>query len=119
MFDNLLKFFAKIWASLKKIWVAFLDFTKYIKNWFIANYKVVIKKYPRAKPIALKVKENLKNKNFNTLDLGMTGKGTVIKTFYDEQTGEILEDHTEVVEFNELDEETQRNFGDKDMLVLS
>ena len=41
-----------------------------------------------------------------------------MNTFYDEATGKILEDDTEVIESNQLDEETIRAFRDKDMLVL-
>ena len=45
-------------------------------------------------------------------------KKSVVNTVYDNTTGEILVDHTEVVEYEDLDAETKNRFGNKDMLIL-
>lgn len=119
MFEEILNLLKGIWDKLKKISVAIVDFVKNIGNWFKVKYNEVIKKKPKAIPIALKIKEYVETRNYKTMDLGLKKQCAVVNTFYDKATGEILEDNTEVIESNQLDEETIRAFGDKDMLVLS
>ena len=81
---------------------------------------MVVEKHPNATPIALKIKEELETGNYNTIDLGLKqDKGYIVKTFYDENTGEILSEYTEIVEFSKLDNDTKAQFGNKDMLVLN
>ncbi len=118
MFEEILNLLKGIWDKLKKTFVAIVDFVKNIGNWFKVKYNEVIKKKPKAIPIALKIKKNIETRNYRTVDLGLKHEHVVVKTFYDEATGEILEDDTEVIESNQLDEKTIRAFGDKDMLVL-
>lgn len=118
MFKEILNLLKGIWDKLKKTFVAIVDFVKNIGDWFKAKYNEVIKKKPKAIPIALKIKENVKTGNYETVDLGLKKQCVVVNTFYDEATGKILEDDTEVIESNQLDEETIRAFRDKDMLVL-
>jgi len=50
------------------------------------------------------------------MDVGL--KRGVVKTFYDNDTKEIVMDHTEVVEYEDLDAETKSRFGNKNMLIL-
>lgn len=118
MFKEILNLLKGIWDKLKKTFVAIVDFVKNIGNWFKVKYNEVIKKNPKAIPVALKVKENVETGNYNTMDLGLKKQCVVVNTFYDKATGKILEDDTEVIESNQLDEKTIRAFGDKDMLVL-
>lgn len=111
----------KIWNFLKKIFVKILNFVINIFNWFKAKYQQIIKKRPNVKPIAIKIEKNLKDGNYNTVDFGLTNgvEACVVNTFYDEKTGEILTDDTEVIQAGSLDKETLDKFGDKEMLVLS
>ena len=87
-------------------------------NWFKSRYAIVMQNHPKALPIALKIKEELSAGN--SIDLGLKqDKGYIVKTFYDEQTGEILSDNTEMVEYSQLDSQTRASLADKDMLVLT
>ena len=39
MFESLVKFLAKVWEKLKKIWVAIVSFVTHIADWFKKNIK--------------------------------------------------------------------------------
>ncbi len=119
MFKEILNLLKGIWDKLKKTFVAIVDLVKNIGNWFKVKYNEVIKKKPNAMPIALKIKKGLETGNYSTMNLGLKHEHVVVNTFYDKATGEILEDDTEVIESNQLDEKTIRAFGGEDMLVLS
>lgn len=119
MFEEILNFLKATWDKLKKTFVAIVNFVKNIGNWFRVKYNEVIKKKPKALPIALKIKKGLETGNYSTMDLGLKHEHVVVNTFYDEATGKILEDDTEVIESNQLDEKTIGAFGGEDMLVLS
>lgn len=118
MIKTIKKLLATIWDSLKKVFKAIVNFVNDIANWFKEKWKRVIKKHPNAKPIALRIQKDLENGNFNTVDLGLE-KDVIVKTFYNETTGEIIEEETEVNPFNKVDEETKKKFGDKDLIVLT
>jgi len=118
MLKRILELLGTIWNMLKKIFLAIVNFLKNIVSWFKNKYNQLIKKYPKVKPLALKIEKNLKDGNYNTLDIGLTKDNVIIKTFYNEETGEIIEDYTEVIEYDKLDEDTKNRFGDKDMIVI-
>ena len=126
MFESLVKFFAKVLEKLKKIWVAIVIFIRNIANWFKRKYKEIIQKWPNAKALSLKIKGKLESGDYSELDIGLDDtKETlsekdyvIVNTFYDENTGEVLTEHTEVIESDKLDDDTINAFGDKDMLVL-
>lgn len=117
MIKTIKKLLAAIWNSLKKIFKAIVNFVKDIANWLKQKFYRIVKKYPNAKPIALRIKKDLEEGNYNTYDLGL--KDVIVKTFYDEETGKIIEEETEVVKYNELDEKTKEKFGDKELIVFS
>ena len=117
MWNSILKMLSSIWKFLKKVYTAVVNFIKHLVSWFKNKYRQVIKKHPNVKPIALKIEKELASGNYNEVDLGMT-TDVIVNTFYDESTGEILEDFTEVIEYENLDRETQERFGEKDMLVI-
>ncbi|WOC51813.1 hypothetical protein BPO_1166 [Bergeyella porcorum] len=119
MFNSILKFLKQVWARLKKILVAIVNFFRNIADWFRAKFLKVKKKHPNAKPISLKIEEDLQSGNYNTMDLGLERKYAVVNTFFDEDTREIIEEETEVIQSDILDAETIKAFGDKEMLVLS
>lgn len=120
MWEFILNGLKKIWEFIKKIAVVIFNFIKNLADWFKSRYAIVMQNHPRALPIALKIKEELSAGNYNTIDLGLKqDKGYIVKTFYDEQTGEILSDNTEMVEYSQLDSQTRASLADKDMLVLN
>ena len=116
LFETLKAFLLEVWDSLKKIWTRIVNFFNHIVNWFRVKYREVIYRHPNTLPIVMKIEEGLNTGNYNTVDIGL--KRGVVKTFYDRSTGEILVDHTEVVEYEDLDTETKNRFGNKDMLIL-
>ena len=122
LFETLKSFLLRVWDSLKKIWTRIVNFFNHIANWFRAKYREVIYRRPNALPIVMKIEEGLKTGNYSTADIGLkksvTNEKSVVKTFYDRSTGEILVDNTEVVEYVDLDAETKNRFGNKDMLIL-
>ncbi|MBQ8561777.1 MAG: hypothetical protein IJ441_09370 [Spirochaetaceae bacterium] len=61
----------------------------------------------RAEVIAVSIKENLDNGNYGT-----------VNCLYDTDTEEVFEEEAQDVEAEQLDDETIRNFGDKEMIVL-
>ena len=113
-------FLLRVWDSLKKIWTRIVNFFNHIVNWFRAKYREIILRRPNALPVVMKMEENFITGNYNTVDVGLkqSMNRSVVKTFYDRSTGEILVDHTEVVEYVDLDAETKNRFGNKDMLIL-
>lgn len=119
MFNSILSFLKEIWAKIKRIFVAIINLTKNIVNWFKGKYAEIIRKHPNVKPITLKIEKELVSGNYNTMDIGLNSEYAVVNTFYDESTQSIIEDETEIIESNQLDEETMQAFGDKEMLVLS
>lgn len=111
-------FIKKFWNKLVKIFVAIVNFFRHIIDWFKAKYEAIIKKRPKAIPIALKIKDNIQTGNYNTYNIGLKKDKHIVKTFYDQDNEEILIDDTEVISFEELDDETKKQFGDKEMLIL-
>ena len=116
LFETLKSFLLRVWDSLKKIWTRIVNFFNHIVHWFRAKYREVIYRYPNVSLISLKIKDDLRTGNYNTVNMGI--KKSVVNTVYDNTTGEILVDHTEVVEYEDLDAETKNRFGNKDMLIL-
>lgn len=129
--SELKEFFLGIWNTLKKIWVVIVNFIKNILNWFKGKYSLVLSKLKRKSPtpnkpisnervkmISLKIQENLQDKSkYNKIDMGI--KPSVVNTFFDTETGEILEEDTEVIEYEKLDAQTKNAFGNKEMIELS
>lgn len=134
LFETLKSFFLRVWDSLKKIWTRIVNFLRDITNWFTARYNEVINRYPRADAVLLKIEETIQSRDYNTYDIGMKIQGNfnsgaystknvglkrgLVKTFYDHATGKILEDQTEIIEYDQLDAETRNSFGNEEMLVL-
>jgi len=121
MFKWIFDALKRVWDWIKKTFVRFFNFLRNLAGFFKGNYQEVKRKYPRAKPIALKIEKGLKSGDFSEMslaDLGIDGNVVVVNTYYDETTGDVLEDYTEVVGTDHLDQQTINAFGDKDMLVL-
>ena len=99
----------KIWDGIKKIILKIVDFVKNIISFFKDPQR--LKKLQEDKNrIAISIKENLDNGQFN-----------IVNCLYDKTTEEIVDMETDAqgIEAESLDEETKQHFGDKDMIVLN
>lgn len=99
----------KAWEFVKKIILKIVDFAKNIVSFFKDPQR--LKKLQEDKNrIAISIKENLDNGQFN-----------VVNCLYDKTTEEIVDMETDAlgIEAESLDEETKQHFGDKDMIVLN
>ncbi len=115
MLDAIKDLLKRAWNFLKKIFVKVVSFVKNIFSFFKAKYYSILKKHPNAKAVSIKIKNDLENGNYNTVNLN---DEIIVNTFYDEDTGSIIENETEIISYESLDEQTKAQFGNKDMLVI-
>lgn len=86
-----------------------------ITIFFKEKYPLVLKEHPEAKAIALKTPNNSMINEKSIDNLG----NSIVCTFYNDQSGEIISNQTLVCKYKILDEILEEKFGDKEMLVLS
>lgn len=115
MIEAIRRLLKRAWNFLKKVFTTIVDFIKNIYGFFKAKWYSVIKKHPKAVGISLKIKDHIKNGDFNTINLS---EDMIVNTFYDQDTGNIIEEETEVISYESLDETTKQKFGDKEMLTI-
>lgn len=122
MLDAIRKLLKRAWNSLKKVFTKIVSFLQNIVNFFKSKYDAVINKKPNAVAVSIIIKENMEKGNYNTVNMNdfdtNLSKDKIVNTFYDKDTGEILEEETEVIFYESLDEQTKSQFSDKDMIVL-
>ena len=120
MLDILINFFKKAWDFIKKIAVAVFNFLANLVNWFKARYNRVKQKHPNIKAVSVKLKSLMDQGQYNEISIGLDdNKDYIANTFYDESTGEIIEEETEIIKTENLDEATKSRFGNKEMIVLT
>ena len=98
----------KVWEFIKKIFLKIINFFKNIANWFQEPDR--LKKIESDKKvIAVTIKENLENGNFN-----------VVNCLYNKETEELVDVKEDVLSITaeQLDSQTSSNFGDKEMIIL-
>lgn len=110
MLDNIISFFKKVWEALKQLgkWLKekILNFARNIRDFFLErSRKELLRK--RKDLLAVSIKERLGNGNYG-----------VVNCLYDTDAEEVFEEEAQDVEAEQLDDETIRNFGDKEMIVL-
>lgn len=115
--DKIIELLKQAWDIIKKPFVRVFSFVENIVNFFKTKIGIARKRNPNVKVIALRIKELIKDGDFNTVDIGL-GNETIVKTFYDEEKEEIMEDLTEAVRADSLDQETIDRFGDKQIIIL-
>lgn len=115
--DKIIVLLEQAWDFIKKIFVKVFSFIKNITNYFKERINIALRRNPNVKAIALKIDNLIKKGNYLTVDIGL-GNKTIVKTFYDEEKGKIMEDITEIVGAESLDQETIDQFGDKELLIL-
>ena len=98
----------KVCGFIKKIFLKVINFINNIRNFFRNPQR--LNKLKDKDLIAISIKENLENGQFN-----------VVNCLYDKTTEEIVDMETDAqgIEAESLDEETKQHFGDKDMIVLN
>ncbi len=110
MLDNIKSFFKKVWEALKKLgkllWTKIVNFAKNIKAFFLHRRELLRK---REELLAISIKEKLENGHYG-----------IVNCLYDTDIGEVfdMEKEAQDIEAEQLDDETIRNFGDKEMIVL-
>ncbi|ATA86828.1 hypothetical protein CGC50_06430 [Capnocytophaga gingivalis] len=120
MLDTLISFFKRAWDFIKKIAVAIFNFFANIVNWFKARYNRIKQKHPNIKAVSIKLKSLMDQGQYNEISIGLDdNKDYIANTFYDESTGEIIEEETEIIKTENLDEATKSRFGNKEMIVLT
>ncbi len=98
----------EIWSYIKHIFTRVLNFTKNIVNFFRNSSR--LRKLQEDKDlIAVAVKNNLDNGNYNT-----------INCLFDKSTNEVvdMEEDAIGIESESIDDETENAFADKDMIII-
>lgn len=98
-----------IWNRIKKFFVKVLNFVNNIVSFF-KKPKIFNKLVYNNDLMAVSIKEKLNDGNFR-----------VVNCLYDEITEDITDIETETIgiDAENLDNETKRQFGNKDMIVLN
>jgi len=107
MFELIWEALKKIWEYIEKIVVKVLNFFKHIVDWFQDPER--LRKLKSNKDIiAVSIREKLESGDYN-----------VVNCLFNKKTNQIEEISDAVcITAEELDAETQKQFGDKDMIVL-
>lgn len=97
-----------IWDFIKKIFVKILNFVLNIVNFF-KNPQILNKLKQNRDLIAISIKENLGNGNYN-----------VLNCVFDKERQEVvyMKEDAMGITAESLDKETEKAFGNKDMLIL-
>lgn len=108
MLDLIWEAIRAVWNFIKKIILKILNFLYHIVEWFRNPKRIVILEQNKD-AIAVVIKQNLENGNFN-----------VVNCLFDTKRGEIINPVEDAICYTseELDYETKMHFRDKDMLVL-
>ncbi len=111
MLGNISSFFKKVWETLKRLgkwlWTKIVNFVRNIRDFFREKRRLKLLR-ERAEVIAVSIKENLDNGNYGC-----------VNCLYDTDTEEVFDmEEAQDIEAEQLDDETIRNFGDKEMIVL-
>lgn len=108
MFDVIWEFIKSVWDSIKKFYYNIISFKQHILKFF--KDPSILRKIQEDKDnIAVVIRERLNS-----------GEFTTINVLFNTDEGEVV-DYQNCAEANiapELDAETNRNFGGKDMMVL-
>jgi hypothetical protein len=142
LIGSILNFIKRVWDFIKKIVVKIVSFFKHIVGWARNALKSILQNKEEQNkendliPVVIKdivekqIKEKLKNKDeYSEVHIGLkeqvqkeleNEKKLVVQCFYDRKKGEIVdwENTARVIFYEDLDTETKRAFGDKDMIIL-
>lgn len=105
---NWIDFLKSIWDFINKIFVTVLNFVQNILNFF-KNPSRLKKLKQDSNKLAIAIKENLDN-----------GEYRVVNCLFDkeEQTIVDMNDEAQGIEAKDMDYQTERTFGNRDMIIL-
>lgn len=108
MFEFIMEALRYVWNFIKRIFVKVLNFFNNIVSWF-KDVDRLRKLRKDRNTIAVVIKEKLENGNYN-----------VVNCLFDKEQGEVVdyEEDALIIEAEMLDENTIRQFGDKNMIIL-
>lgn len=113
VWDFIVALFSAIWDALKKlgriIWAKILSFKNNIVKFFRDKRRLAALKKQK-ELMAVTIKKNLDNGNYNTVNCLFNTATNEVEDYEEDAVG---------YEVEELDEETERNFNGKDMMILS
>lgn len=98
-----------IWGAIKRFFVKILNFAKNILDFFKDPRR--LRKLKEDKNIiAVSIKQNLENGNYRT-----------VNCFFDKKENEIvdMDDNALGIESEEIDAQTEKTFGNRDMVILA
>lgn len=102
----------RVWEWVKKIFESLLNFGRNIVSWFQDPSRVRALEEDHDR-LAVVVKDRLDNGNYNTIKCLFNCRTNKI-----EGTHNASNKNAEGIESNDLDSETKKHFGNKEMLVL-
>lgn len=102
----------RAWKWVKKIFESLLNFGRNIVSWFQdpSRARALEEDHDR---LAIVVKDRLDNGNYNTVKCLFNRRTNKIEGVHNESNN-----NAEGIESNDLDSETKKHFGNKEMLVL-
>ena len=107
VYDFAKELIGKIAEFVKAVFIHLLSFSKHIVSWF-KDPKRLSNLRKNKNIIAVTVKENLDNGNYNVVDC-----------LFDKSTNDVIDiSDSALYEAGDLDQETENAFGDKPMVVL-
>lgn len=115
MLEKIRELLIRVWKFLKKIYEKVVSFIQNIVVFFKSKYDRIIRKYPNATAVSLKIKAILESGDHSTIKLN---DYQIINAFYDKDSGEILLDESQVISYESLDEQTKESFADKELIVI-
>ncbi|WP_104682252.1 hypothetical protein [Helicobacter felis] len=98
-------FFVRIWNAVKRFFIRLLQFSQHIISWF-KNPSRLRQLEQDKRLLAVAIKERLENGNYG-----------VVKCLYNKQT-EGVEEKADGIASEQVDAETQKHFGNQEMIVL-
>lgn len=106
--DRIIRAVKALGDLIKWIWLRIVKFFENIRDFFNKRERLA-KLRKNRKLIALSIKQNLANGNYR-----------VVNCLYDEEKDDLSEpeEDTQVITTEELDKETEKQFGNYDMIIL-
>ncbi|UVD79270.1 hypothetical protein NWE55_14220 [Myroides albus] len=114
MVESIKKVLKQVWQFIKKVFVKVVNFIKNVFTFFNERLARVLRKKPNAVAVSIKIKEKLESNDFNPISMS----DYIVNTFYDVETDQIIEEETEIISFESLDEQTKNAFGNRDMIII-
>ncbi|MBR6588349.1 MAG: hypothetical protein IKK82_13135 [Kiritimatiellae bacterium] len=108
MFKIIKELLGAFWNLIQKFFVAVCDFARNVRAYFMDSFRRSLLNDGKRRVLAVSIKERLD-----------TGNYQLVHCLYDQDKNTVVDaQDMEVITAEELDSETQRQFGDDDILIL-